>query len=145
MQFRSVHKAESGGFQLAPMIDIMFLLLSFFIANQLFSRWEKEIDIKLPTADTGEMPKRLPGEVILNITAEGGIVVNNKPYAVEELKAMLKRLAETFPGQPVLLRGDEAADFKHVIRVLDVCRQVDIWNISFATTMKDTTKAAPAP
>jgi biopolymer transport protein ExbD len=133
MNFRKLQKVESQGFQLAPMIDIMFLLLSFFIASQLFSRWEKEIDIKLPTAETGQIPKRLPGEVIINVTAEGGIVVNNKGYQTEELQGMLKRLAETFPGQPVLLRSDEGTDFKHVIRVLDVCRKVDIWNISFAT------------
>jgi biopolymer transport protein ExbD len=133
MNFRKLQKVEAPGFQLAPMIDIMFLLLSFFIASQLFSRWEKEIDIKLPTAETGQIPKRLPGEVIINVTAEGGIVVNNKGYQTEELQGMLKRLAETFPGQPVLLRSDEGTDFKHVIRVLDVCRKVDIWNISFAT------------
>ena len=140
MKFRAVHRAESAGFQIAPMIDIMFLLLSFFIASQLFSRWEKEIDIQLPTADSGQMPKRLPGEVIINVTASGDVVVNNKGYALADLRAMLKRLAETFPGQPVLLRGDEAADFKHVIAVLDVCRQVDIWNISFATTVREAAK-----
>jgi biopolymer transport protein ExbD len=140
MKFRAVHRAEAAGFQIAPMIDIMFLLLSFFIASQLFSRWEKEIDIQLPTADSGQMPKRLPGEVIINVTAAGEVVVNNKGYTLEELRAMLKRLAETFPGQPVLLRGDEASDFKHVIAVLDVCRQVDIWNISFATTVREAAK-----
>jgi biopolymer transport protein ExbD len=145
MNFRKIQKADSPGFQIAPMIDIMFLLLSFFIASQLFSRWEKEIDIKLPTAEKGKLPDKLPGEVIINVTSEGGIVVNNKSYTGEELKTVLRKLAETWPGQPVLIRGDESADFRHVIRVLDICRQVDIWNVSFATLMPDPRAKAGVP
>ena len=40
---------------------------------------------------------------------------------------------QLFPGQPVLLRADKTTAYEHVVRVLDTCRQADIWNISFAT------------
>jgi biopolymer transport protein ExbD len=118
---------------MTPMIDVVFLLLCFFVTSQVFSQWETEIDITLPTAKTGQTPQRLPGEIIVNINANGQIVVNGRPLDDPGLAGMLKRLAELFPGQPVLLRADKATAYEHVIHVLDLCRQADIWNISFAT------------
>jgi biopolymer transport protein ExbD len=120
------------GFQLTPMIDVVFLLLCFFVTSQIFAQWEAEIDITLPTAQTSEAPQRLPGEIIINIRANGEVVVNSRVLDGEALGAMLARLAKMFPGQPVLIRADKAAAFEHVIAVLDRCRQADIWNISFA-------------
>jgi biopolymer transport protein ExbD len=124
---------ESVGFQIAPMIDVVFLLLCFFVTSQIFAQWETEIDITLPTAETGKVPQRLPGEVIINVLDDGRTVINGQELAAEELGAMLTRLAELFPGQPILLRADKTAQFDYVIQVLDLCRKADIWNISFAT------------
>lgn len=133
MNFRGQLKQESVGFQIAPMIDIVFLLLCFFVTSQIFAQWETEIDITLPTAQTGQMPQRLPGEIIVNIQSDGMTVVNGRVLGEEEMASMLDRLADLFPGQPVLLRADKKTEYEHVIRVLDQCRQADIWNISFAT------------
>ena len=121
------------GFQLAPMIDVVFLLLCFFVTSQIFAQWETEIDITLPTAETGRAPERLPGEIIINIRPDGGIVVNARPLTPDDLAAMLQRVSGLFPGQPVAIRADRATPYEHVIHVLDLCRQADIWNISFAT------------
>ena len=121
------------GVPLTPMIDVVFLLLCFFVTSQIFAQWETEIDIALPTAATGDMPQRLPGEVIINVLADGTAVVNGQSLGDRELRAMMDRLVQLFPGQPVLLRADKATAYEHVVRVLDTCRQADIWNISFAT------------
>jgi biopolymer transport protein ExbD len=115
------------------MIDGVFLLLCFFVTTQLFAQWETEIDITLPTARTGQLPQRLPGEIIINLYDDGRVVVNRRELEQDELGAMLQRLAGLFPGQPVLLRADQETNYKYIIRVLDLCRQADIWNISFAT------------
>ncbi len=133
MNFRSHQRSESVGFQIAPMIDIVFLLLCFFVTAQLFSQWETEIEITLPTAQTGETPQRLPGEVIINIHGNGQIVVNTRPMDLDTLGSMLRRLADLFPGQAVIVRADRTTAYEHVIAVLDACRMADIWNISFAT------------
>lgn len=133
MNFRTRSKSEPIAFQMTPMIDVVFLLLCFFVTSQIFSQWEAEIDIKLPTAQTGEAPQRLPGEIIVNILASGDVVVNGRTLDAEALGTMLARLADLFPGQPVLIRADKRTAYEHVIGVLDQCRQSDIWNISFAT------------
>lgn len=121
------------GVPLTPMIDVVFLLLCFFVTSQIFAQWETEIDVALPTAATGGMPQRLPGEVIINVRADGSAVVNGQNLDDAQLRAMMDRLVQLFPGQPVLLRADKATAYEHVVRVLDTCRQADIWNISFAT------------
>lgn len=133
MNFRKQLKPDAVGFQLAPMIDVVFLLLCFFITSQIFAQWETEIDITLPTAQTGSVPERLPGELIINVRGDGSTIVNAQPVSDEQLADMLARVSSLFPGQPVLIRADRRTAYEDVIRVLDLCRQADIWNISFAT------------
>lgn len=133
MKFRSASKPDSVGFPITPMIDVVFLLLCFFVTSQIFSQWETEIEITLPTARTGQTPQRLPGEIIINILRTGETIVNGRTLDEAGLGSMLKQLAELFPGQPVLIRADKTTAYENVIRVLDLCRQADIWNISFAT------------
>jgi biopolymer transport protein ExbD len=134
MNFRRPQIAELPSFQLAPMIDIIFLMLTFFITSQLFSQWESEIDIKLPTSDSGVVRERLPGEIIVNILSDGALVVNRQALSDSDLRALLRRVVKLFPGQPVLIRADRDTAYEHVIRVLDICRSADLWNISFATS-----------
>jgi len=133
VKFRARQKPESPGFQMTPMIDVVFLLLCFFVTTQLFAQWETEIDITLPTSKTGQLPQRLPGEIILNIYEDGRVVVNGRTLEGDALGSMLQQVAKLSPGQPVLLRADRGTDYEHVIEVLDLCRLADIWNISFAT------------
>lgn len=135
MNFRKQFSNAEPTFQIAPMIDVVFLLLCFFVASQIFSQWETEIDVKLPTSETGEAPERLPGEIIINILEDGTKRVNNRELADAELSALLERIVKLFPGQPILIRADKATDYEHVISVLDQCRQQDLWNISFATLL----------
>jgi len=133
MNFRGKYKPEQVGFQIIPMIDILFLLLIFFVTSQIYSQWESEVDITLPTAKTADMSRRLPGEIIVNVLRDGQVVVNGKTLDDAGLLELLKRVVELFPGQPVLIRADRATAYEHVIKVLDMCRLSDIWNISFAT------------
>lgn len=142
MNFRGKYKPEQVGFQVAPMIDVVFLLLCFFVTSQVFTQWEAEIDIKLPTASTAEIEQRLPGEIILNLFNDGTVIVNGRRLNESELAALLKRLVDLFPGQPVLIRADKKTAYEHVIKVLDLCRQADIWNISFAAGLAE---KAPGP
>jgi biopolymer transport protein ExbD len=118
------------------MIDVIFLLLCFFVASQIYSQWETEIDIKLPTAETGSTPERLPGEVIVNLLQDGTIVVNSRELDSAGLSSLFERIVELFPGQPVLIRADKQTAYEHVVHVLDLCRKADIWNISFATAVR---------
>ena len=127
------------GFQIAPMIDIAFILLCFFVVSQIFAQWETEIDVKLPTAETGKIPRRLPGEIVINILQDGSTIITGQKISEPRLISVLNRIVKMFPGQPVLIRADKRTAYEHVIRVLDLCRQADIWNIAFATSGSEQT------
>ncbi len=132
MNFRGKNKPESVGFQIAPMIDVVFLLLFFFMSTQLFSQWEAEIDLKLPTAETSEHRPREHGEIILNILQNGDITIHDQKLEPAKVRDLLGRVVREYPGQPVLIRADENVPYRYVIRVMDMCRMADVWNLSFA-------------
>ena len=136
MNFRGDRPAPAG-FQLAPMLDVVFLLLCFFVTIQIYSRWEREVPITVPTADTGESLPRTPGEIILNVRPSGEVVINGLVHSDTELQKTLAQVVALFPGQPILIRADKTTDFQHVVKVLDFCRKTDIYNISFATNAPD--------
>jgi biopolymer transport protein ExbD len=120
-------------FQFTPMIDCVFLLLCFFVTSQIFATWETEINVQLPTVRTGKIPQRLPGEIIVNILKDGRIIVNKQELDMNALGKLFSRIVSLFPGQAVIIRADRETSYERVISVIDLCRQVDIYNISFAT------------
>jgi biopolymer transport protein ExbD len=139
MRFRGKFRQDLPGFQIAPMVDVIFNLLCFFLVAQIFSRWETEITVKLPTAQKGEFPQRLPGEVIINIRQDGTFVVNSQKMDETALKSMLQRVVQLFPAQPIIIRADKATAYEHIVKVLDLCRMSEIFNISFATSIPEGT------
>jgi len=134
MNFRAHVYPERIVFQIAPMVDILLFLLVFFILTWNFSRNEAELDVKVPAAQEGKESRRPAGEVILNVKKDGGIVMNRRPMSSEELLETLTRIAKLYPDQAVILRGDENADYRFVVDVLDICRAANIWNVAFATS-----------
>ncbi len=133
MNFRSRIQFDPIALQLAPMIDVILFLLTFFLLTWNVARYETELDVRVPTARQGQEPKRLPGEIILNVTKEGRVILNRRAVSGEELLSILRQIVGQFPNQAVILRADEEASYKYVIAVLDVCRAADIWNVAFAT------------
>jgi len=137
MNFKSHRAPERQGFPLAPMVDIMFLLLCFFVATQIYAQWETEITIALPVSATGDQPGRLPTEIIINITQDGTRVVNQRQLDDAALRDLLGRIAAIYPDQSVIVRADRQTAYEHLIAVLDACRETGIGNISFATGMPE--------
>jgi biopolymer transport protein ExbD len=142
MNFRKKSRSVLPSFQMTSMLDIIFLLLFFFITTSVFSQWEYEIDITLPSAQSGKVPDRLPGEIIINIAKDGRIAVNQQDLTLDALKSRLDRLARYFPGQPVVLRADKETRYEDLIKVVDTCRKADIWNFSMATSEDKASGAA---
>jgi biopolymer transport protein ExbD len=133
MKFRS-NRTPEASFQLAPMIDIVFLLLIFFIVTWSYARFETELDISVPAAEEGQDPKRTVGEIIVNVREDGTIVLNAITITEEELLGKLQRIAAVHKDQAVILRGDSEATYNHIIKVLDICQKAGIWNVAFATS-----------
>lgn len=126
--------------QMAPLIDIIFLLLIFFMSASIYYQLETEISIKVPTAEESSDTSRTPGEIIINIRKDGTVVVNQRQLEHEDLKKMLNRISKLYSGQPVIIRADRNTYHKDVIKVLDICAGAEIWNVSFATMKEEDSK-----
>lgn len=134
MNFRAHVYPERITFQIAPLVDILLFLLVFFIMTWNFSRNEAELDVKVPAAREGKENRRPAGEVILNVKRDGSVVMNRRAMTPEELQQTLSKIAELYPDQAVVLRGDENVDYRYVVDALDICRAANIWNVAFATS-----------
>lgn len=132
MGLYDLDKDERQIIQIAPLIDIVFITLIFFMTLSIFHQLEAELRISVPRAKQAEITPRSPGEIIINILRDGTIVVNQKTLTLEELELMLKRLSSLFPNQPVIVRADKETYHKYVIKVLDACASADIWNVAFS-------------
>ncbi len=137
MDFKKKIREGQSTFPMASMIDIVFILLIHFMAATIFAQWENKLDITVPTAQSALPHTRQIGEVILNIDSTGKVFINSRPISDEMLLELLTKVADTFKTQPIVLRADKATDCQALIRVLDICRQADVWNIAFATIKPD--------
>ena len=133
MNFRKKSRPGARGLEMTALMDVIFLLLCFFVTTSVFSQWESEIAITLPTAKSATVPGRMPGEIILNVSAGGMVSVNGQVLSLEELTKRLSRLARLYPGQPVVIRADKATSYESLVAVIDACRSADVWNFSLAT------------
>lgn len=115
------------------MLDVIFLLLCFFVTVSVFSQWESEISIRLPDATTAEEPDRLPGEIVLNLDKGGKVTVNGRVLTLDDLKPRLAKIAKLYPGQPVIIRADKDVGYGTLVGLIDTCRAADVWNFSLAT------------
>ena len=133
MTFSPQRKSRAPGIALTSLLDVIFLLLCFFVTVSVFSQWESEISIKLPTAKTAEAPERLPGEIIVNLSKDGSIKVNGATMSLADLQSKLARISKFYPGQPVIIRADKETKYDYLVGVIDACRAGDVWNFSLAT------------
>jgi len=133
MNFRPQLEPQVFGFMIDPMVDILLVVLVFFIVTWNFALTENELDVRVPSAAKANEPQPYVGQVVINVKSDGSIVVNRQTKTGPELLDQLKKLSQLYPDQAVIVRGDEAVDYKHIVEVLDICRQADIWNVAFAT------------
>ena len=140
MNFRTRSQPDPKGFLIAPMVDILLVLLGFFMLTWTFARHETELDVQVPAAKEGKEGRRSVGEVILNVKSDGSIVMNHRTLSPEELQKTLSQISTLYPDQAIILRGDEKVDYGHIVQTLDICRSANIWNVAFATRHDDEAK-----
>lgn len=140
MRFSSNNNSKPASLALTSMLDVIFLLLCFFVTASVYSQWESEISIQLPTAETSDEPNRLPGEVIVNVTDNGFVRLNGMNVELLDLETRLSKLAKIYPDQSVIIRADRVTKYEHLVKVIDTCRKAGVWNFSLATSNETSEK-----
>jgi biopolymer transport protein ExbD len=133
MNLRGRVTLQHPGIQLAPLVDVLLLLLIFFLMTWNAARNENELDVKVPKASAAKEKTAPIGDVIVNVKADGNVVVNRRTLSSAELMDLLKGLVQLNADQAVVIRGDEAGAYKNIVGVLNIASEAGITNVAFAT------------
>ena len=107
---------------MTPLIDVVFLLLIFFLVASRLSQEDRELDIPLPSAANAMPMTAEPQEMIVNIDQSGAIVVNNQVLSSQQFEALLlQSLADNPLGQSILIRADRRVSLQTPVSVMDIC------------------------
>ena len=121
-------QGESGEepVNLMPLLDMVFLLLIFFLVATSFAQEERDQRVRLPVTSSPKPLSAPPRQVIINILADGTTKVGARAYEREELQKLLARVAKNEPERMVLIRADEQSLHKYFAGVASLCRNVGI-------------------
>lgn len=108
--------------EMTPLIDMVFLLLIFFLVATTFQQTEREMQIALPQAAFSGPISTALREIIINVDAEGAIIVSGRTIEPDDLRALIENAMTVNPDQKVTVRGDRDAAYAHIVRVLDICK-----------------------
>ena len=118
--FQARTRSRRPAINVTPLIDVMFLLLIFFMVTSSF-RSQPGMTVDLPQAATAEAQETGQTEVV--VQRNGGLFVNGEAVNEGDLAATLRSQLEKDPEVTIVLRGDAHAPYEAVVRALDIARQ----------------------
>jgi biopolymer transport protein ExbD len=122
---------QEEGFNLTPLVDVVFLLLVFFLVATTFAKEEVEMDLELPEAGSGEAAEE-PHLLIVNVLRDGVLKVDGREVSVDALRQKLRAAADRNKDQEVQIRGDTDARHGRIVEVVDACLAASLERVSFA-------------
>lgn len=117
---------------LTPLIDVVFLLLIFFLVATRFEQEEREIDLALAQASNAQPLIDKPEELFINVTQEGKYYLGGQLVSRDALQRALTRAWIGNGSQKVVIRADKESRTKHVVSVMNMCNKANIRDYSIA-------------
>lgn len=128
---------EEPSLNLTPMIDIVLLLVIFFMVGTQFTEAEKQFDIDLPSVSAAQPLTGLPDELIVNVLKDGSMFLGTKAVTLGELEEELRAAKQRYADQAVVVRGDAEVPYQSVMDVLGLCHQLHVTNVQLANKLKE--------
>jgi biopolymer transport protein ExbD len=120
---------------LTPMIDVLFLLIIFFMVGTKFSELERNVAVEVPRVNqAGHWADPAPRRVI-NIRRDGSLQMNDRELTLDELTRALTDAAQQEPHLSVIVRGDGGGPFQHVAAVLAACRTAGVHDLGISVQL----------
>lgn len=112
---------------MTPLIDIVFLLLIFFLVTTRFSEEDHELEVMLPTASEAKPLVVKPKEIFINVDSKGAYFIGSKKMELEEMEEMLSMADVNNPtGQTVIIRADKRCTWDKVVAAINACQRAGI-------------------
>ena len=132
-----VGESEECGVRMAPLIDVVFLLLIFFLVATTFYESEKDITIRLAGATEGAERDRVIDLLVINIGEAGVIVVDQRVYSADELEKLLRESHARNAQLAAIIRCDRRARHADFVKVLNLCERTGVRQVAVATLQTD--------
>jgi len=129
MRRRRARQEEESEVNLTPMLDVVFIMLIFFIVTASFVK-ESGIEVSRPQAATAEKKER--ANILVAISEDGEIWIDGRPVDVRALPANIERLHAENPQGSVVIQADEDSKNGLLVQVMDAARQAGVYNVSIA-------------
>ena len=130
-----VQRDEQPNVNLTPMIDIVFLLIIFFMVGTKFSELseaEQNIALQVPQVQQAGPMTAAPKKRVINVFEDGNITLDEEPISLEQLRQELVDAKQQYQKLGVIVRGDAAAFYQHVADVLATCRHAEITDLGIS-------------
>lgn len=128
--------AAIGSLSITPLIDVVFLLLIFFLVSSRFSEEERELDLNLPNVSEALPATIEPSELVINIDQAGRFFIDGDFRQPEQVEQILRRAQANNPlTQTVVIRGDRKTDWEAIATAMSLCKKVGIFE--YTATMDD--------
>jgi biopolymer transport protein ExbD len=129
-----IKKVEDDvGFQLAPMIDMTFLLLVFFMVTTKISKEQIKVDIRLPVASNAVIPDNVAERDIVSIDGGGNYFIGQRPADKKELTAYLKERFKNVPPLRLYVRADAETPGRQIKDLMKIASEAGAINVIFGT------------
>ncbi|TWT58093.1 biopolymer transport protein ExbD [Thalassoglobus neptunius] len=128
---------EEPALNLTPMIDIVLLLVIFFMVGTQFAEDEGQYEIVLPTVSEAQPLTSLPDDIVISVTHDGGLIFDGEEMSLQDVEAELRAAKSRYAGQAVVIRGDGAGPYQHVMTILNLCQRTQIKNVQLANREED--------
>jgi len=125
---------EDNEVNLTPMLDVVFIMLIFFIVTASFVK-EAGIDVNRPNASTAERKEK--GNILVAISENNQIWIDRRQVDPRALRANIERMHAENPNGAVVIQADEESKNKLLVQVMDAARMVGVKNVSIAAEVVD--------
>ena len=124
---------EPEDFQMAPMIDMVFLLLVFFMTVASVAKSQRQIELELPESEESIVPEDASGRGILSVDASGAYFIGDQPHTLESIQTAIRTRIQSDPSTQVQVRADQATEYAAVQRLLKAAAEAGACEIIYAT------------
>ena len=118
---------------LAGMVDVLFLLLIFFMTASVFRDAELAMDVSLPTAETSTSAVGPGNQIVITVSQDNRVYLGEREVAIDELPSVLQQLVAVAPNDAVAVRADQGSNTGVAVRVMDLAQQAGLTSVSIAT------------
>ena len=130
----SNHEPEGASFQIAPMIDIVFLLLIFFILTWNVAKQDVEAnkEIELPTSEEGITTNSYDHAMVIEVYNDGKLQIGQKEYTQETITALMDQTQRLVPDKPITIWADKNATIEQAFDIFNICKAEGLSNVTIA-------------